>query len=89
MPSAIEPKIIYESPDGGKTVFARIGNHRQQIPVEQHVLDSWRAQVYKMMAETDDHNLWLEIIRAAKQDDDLRHILDQAKTLYLLKKATE
>ena len=42
-------KPIYESPDGGKTVFARIGKHRQQIPVEQHVLDSWRAEVYRMM----------------------------------------
>ena len=82
-------KPIYESPDGGKTVFARIGNKRKQMPVEQHVLDGWIAEVNKMMAETAEYNLWLEVVRAAQQDDDLRRILDQARTLYLLKKATE
>jgi len=72
------PKI-YESPDGGKTVYVRefgktdrrllSGNNNSLIPKNGKQLSLLR-----------------DVIRAAETDPDLRELLDQAIMLYQLKR---
>lgn len=86
-----DPKPIYESPDGGKTVFMRIGNQRFQITDQDQtsrdewidmVLDDYRLKA-EMLRETD---LWRRIVDERHDDPDIAALLEQAKALYLLRK---
>lgn len=69
--------MIYESPDGGKTVHAReFGKSRE-----------WDVEVWESQArQAADFELFREIWSKGRTDPQIAAILDQAKTLYLLSK---
>lgn len=69
---------VYESPDGGETVFRRRigGGDREQI--SGLTPDQVRARMQE-------NQLWHKIRQAADQDLELRDMLDQIKLYYQLK----
>jgi hypothetical protein len=69
---------IYESPDGGKTVYARkFGT----VDRTMHWQDS---DLRDTLGSIKEDKLWGEIRRAAKKNSALQELLDQVKVLYLL-----
>ncbi len=72
---------IYESPDGGHTVYRRpFGG-----PVSQRELHSMSKESQIRYQDLQDQKLWGEIRRMAKRDPALQDILDQAIVYYHLK----
>lgn len=69
---------IYESPDGGHTIYARKPGETARVRVAEsdHV-----REVRQDMAET---QLWHNIRSAAKTDPVLQQALDQVRVLYEL-----
>ena len=65
---------IYESPDGGKTVFVREGNIN--VP-----LDTFIERRYQMRKQ----QCWSDIHSAAKTDTILQDLLDRVEVYYKLK----
>lgn len=72
-------KIIYESPDGGQTIYGRYEGETDRFLVGQNMS--------KRRDPLDDHEreLWLDIREAALTDKDLKDALDRVKVLYYLK----
>lgn len=72
-------KILYESPDGGKTVYGRYEGETERfvvginLPTRRDPLDDHESE------------LWQNIRAAAKGDKDLQDALDRVKVLYYLK----
>jgi len=78
-----EATYIYESPDGGETVFARESGTTDRILV---------GQSYKALSLQDQmmqDKLWGEIRRAAKTNPTLQAELDRVIMLYYLIKDQE
>ena len=76
--------LIYESPDKGKTVYAREFGHLPGSTIAKN------TAVYESQAlQANEVKLWHDIQRAAETDPDLRELLDQAIMLYQLKRDTE
>ena len=72
--------LIYESPDGGKTVYVR----EPGSAVQSRKLH-WESDDVKDLRETMmEDKLWGEIHRAAKTNVALADILEQAKIVYAL-----
>ena len=72
--------MIYESPDGGKTVYVR----EPGSAVQSRKLH-WESDDVKDLRETMmEDKLWGEIHRAAKTNVALADILEQAKIVYAL-----
>ena len=72
--------MIFESPDGGKTVYARnFGEHRKY---------QWEKTIQEQALISDivEDILWREIRMSAKEDAELQKALDRVKVLYYLKK---
>jgi sulfur transfer complex TusBCD TusB component (DsrH family) len=67
--------LIYESPDGGKTVYARELGHTDRHLVKGNLTDPYE-HIY----------LWHDIVHAAKDNPALREVLDQAIMIYKLSK---
>ena len=66
--------MIFESPDGGRTVFARPPHTVDRIeitPESQELNNLWFA--------------WRDILTAAKDDPVLKEALDRARIIYELK----
>ena len=70
---------IYESPDGGHTVYRRASraSHR-----ELHAVSPTRES---LMRDLKRNELWNSIHRAAEQDAELKHMLEQIEIYYRLK----
>ncbi len=64
---------IYESPDGGKTVFERDSGSLNRKIIKSEGLD-----------DLNDHLLWVEIRKAAKTNRALQKAMDRVKMLYRL-----
>lgn len=76
--SMATPSYIYESPDGGQTVYRRtIGNPHREL---HHQDPSIRA-AQEMREE---NQLWHNIRVAAMHNDQLAQLLEQAKIYYHL-----
>jgi hypothetical protein len=76
----ITEAIIYESPDGGETVYIReSGSAMRQLYSESPQVKSIRSRIQE-------DQLWHEIRLAAKTDAALHSILEQAKIIYYLSK---
>jgi hypothetical protein len=73
-------KIIYESPDGGDTVYARYRGETDKWMVGQ----STKAK--SLIEELREQKLWGEIHRAAKTNPLLKDALDRAIMIYHLGK---
>jgi hypothetical protein len=73
------PKI-FESPDGGKTVFSReFGQHDQEFEWE----DPSASKVKKILK---DRQEWDNIINAATENPALQEAIDRVKLIYHLSK---
>lgn len=65
---------IYESPDGGKTIFERaIGDYKNKTQI--------RSQLEYSVLDT-----WKEVIAAAKNNQEISDLLDRALVIYQLGK---
>jgi hypothetical protein len=78
--SKITEAVIYESPDGGETVYVR-------NPGEQHKELHWQSEAKKELLEKlAEDKLWGEIRRMAKTNPTLQRALDEAVMIYNLSK---
>jgi hypothetical protein len=76
----ITEATIYESPDGGETVYVReFGGTQRQLHVESPRAISIRDQLQE-------DKLWGDIRRAAKTNPTLKQALDEAVLIYTLSK---
>ena len=72
--------MIFESPDGGKTVYRRVSVSQCR---ELH----WVSDEKKAEIEREDENfLWQNILDAAKRNPALKDALDRARVIYELSK---
>jgi hypothetical protein len=77
----ITEAVIYESPDGGETVYLReSGSPHRELHSESPKAISVREQLKE-------DQLWGQIRRAAKTNIALYDILEQAKLVYQLSKS--
>ena len=72
---------IYESPDGGHTVYRRMIG---QSPSEREI-HSISDERQSLRARIQEDKLWAAIRRAAETDPALQNLLDQIKVYYSLK----
>jgi hypothetical protein len=81
--SKITEVTIYESPDGGRTVYARRpgSNHR-----ELHMRD---PELDKELAELKNQERWQQILAARADNSELNDLLEKAEILYELSRKPE
>ena len=74
---SIEEVTIFESPDGGKTIYARkSGDYTNRVCIQED-------------PEKKDRDRWLEwrdILAASKDNDGLAELINKAETFYRLLK---
>lgn len=76
----ITEAVIYESPDGGQTVYVR-------KPGESHrELHSMSEEKKELIAKLAEDKLWGDIRRMAKTNPTLQRALDEAVMIYNLSK---
>ena len=75
-----EKTYIYESPDGGQTVYRRL-----PLSLERELHYQTPAK-QKEMARTNKRAQWRMILEAAETDPVLQDLLDRAEVYYELKK---
>lgn len=68
--------LIYESPDGGRTVWARHMGELVRRKVSENLENSFYNRV----------NKWQDILLLAKSDTDLNQAIEHVETLYELRK---
>lgn len=68
--------IIYESPDGGDTVYARYAGESERWLVGQSSKAKERVEAIK------ENQLWHDIRTAAKTNPSLQKVLDRAIMIY-------
>ena len=76
----METKLIYESPDGGKTVYAR------QPGATDRWLHSIDGETQWMLDRMADDRVWEKIREAAQTNAALADLLEQVKMTYQLTK---
>ena len=76
--SKITEITIYESPDGGRTVYARRpgSNHR-----ELHMRD---PELDKELADLKNQEKWQQILAARADNPELNELLEKAEIIYEL-----
>jgi len=72
--------VVYESPDGGRTVYARAVGETKRHKVYES--EQWQAVV----SDRADLQRWEEIRQAAKTDPELSGAMDRVRVLYELKR---
>ena len=81
--SKITEVTVFESPDGGRTVYAR----RPGSTVRQlHYQD---PNLIKELAELEQQKRWQEIFSARDTNTELDHLCEQVEILYELSKKPE
>ena len=70
---------IYESPDGGDTVYAREAGSTERIMIGQNT----RAK--SLVDKIQEDKLWGDIRRMAESDPAMGELLERAKVYYYLK----
>jgi len=78
--SKITEAIIYESPDGGETIYVRESGSTQRQ------LHSQSPRAVDLHAQLKEDQLWGQIRRAAKTNPTLQRALDEAVLIYTLSK---
>lgn len=73
---------VYESPDGGKTVYAR----EQGAPVHSRVMIGQSYELQEELKERKEEILWREIRKEAKTNQQLHEAIERVKVLYYLSK---
>ena len=78
--SKITELTIYESPDGGRTVYARRpGERTRELHLRDPLLD-------EELAEIENQRRWMEIFNARDTNSGLNQLCEQAEILYELSK---
>jgi hypothetical protein len=80
MVSKMTEAVIYESPDGGETIYVR------EHGSTQRQLHSQSPRAIDLHAQIKEDQLWGEIRRAAKTNPTLKQALDEAVLIYTLSK---
>lgn len=78
--SKITEAVIYESPDGGETIYVR------ENGTNQRQLHSQSPRAVNLHEQIKEDKLWGEIRRAAKSNPTLQRALDEAILIYQLSK---
>ena len=78
--SKITEATIYESPDGGETVYVR------EFGGEQKQIHSQSPRACDLHEKIKEDQLWGNIRRAAKTNPTLKQALDEAILIYTLSK---
>jgi hypothetical protein len=71
-----EEIIIYESPDGGKTVYSRKSGSSARTMVKEDTTQSYITKWYE----------WKEILKLAETEPSLADAINQAEIIYALVK---
>jgi hypothetical protein len=80
MVSKITEAVIYESPDGGETIYVR------EHGSTQRQLHSQSPRAIDLHEQLKEDQLWGQIRRAAKTNPTLKQALDEAILIYTLSK---
>jgi hypothetical protein len=78
--SKITEAVIYESPDGGETIYVRESGSTQRQ------LHSQSPRAIDLHAQIKEDQLWGQIRRAAKTNPTLQRVLEEAILIYNLSK---
>ena len=81
MVNKITEAIIYESPDGGETVYVR------EHGSTQRQLHSESARAIDIREQVREDQLWAQIRLAAKTNPALQNAIEQVKLIYHLSKS--
>jgi len=76
----ITEAVIYESSDGGETVYVRNPGEKNRE------LHSQSKEKRELLEKIKEDKLWGDIRRAAKKNPALQHALDEAILIYTLSK---
>ena len=76
--SKITEVVIYESPDGGHTVYARRPGSRQRE------LHSQSEEQQLELAELEQQKRWVDIFQERKNNSDLDRLCEQVEMFYEL-----
>jgi len=83
MVSKITELTVFESPDGGRTVYARTpGSNKREL----HWQDPKLQQEIKDLERS---KRWIEIFQARKDNAELDHLCEQVEILYELSRKPE
>ena len=74
-----EEIIIYESPDGGKTVYSRKSGSSDRTLVKEDTTQHYIAKWYE----------WREILKLAETEPSLANAISKAEMLYVILKKEE
>jgi hypothetical protein len=78
MVNKITEVTIFESPDGGRTVYARQpGNTKREIYSQDPALQ-------QELKDLENSKRWVEILQARKDNFELDHLCEQVEILYEL-----
>jgi hypothetical protein len=76
----ITEAVIYETPDGGETIYVREpGSSQRQLHVQS-------PRAISITEQLQEDKLWGDIRRTAKTNPALKHALDEAILIYTLSK---
>jgi hypothetical protein len=78
MVSKITEVTIFESPDGGRTVYAR------QPGSTQRTLHSQDPELQRELAELESQKRWVNIFQARQNNPELDRLCEQVEVLYEL-----
>jgi hypothetical protein len=78
MVSKITEVTIFESPDGGRTVYAR------QPGSTDRELHSQDPSLQQELKELESQKRWVDIFQARKDNPELNHLCEQVEILYEL-----
>jgi hypothetical protein len=74
-----EEIIIYESPDGGKTVYSRKSGSSDRIMIKEDTSQHYVTKWYE----------WKEILKLAETEPSLANAINKAEMLYVILKKEE
>ena len=74
-----EEIIIYESPDGGKTVYSRKSGSSDRTLIKEDTTQNYITKWYH----------WKEILKLAETEPSLANAINKAEMLYVLLKKEE
>jgi hypothetical protein len=83
MVSKITELTVFESPDGGRTVYARSPGKTKR---EMHWQDPNLQQEIK---ELESQKRWVDIFQARQDNNELDHLCEQVEILYELSRKPE
>ena len=83
MVSKITELTVFESPDGGRTVYARRPGESKR---ELHYQD---PQLQQELNDLENSKRWVEIFQARRDNPELNHLCEQVEILYALSRKAE